>query len=256
MEYGLEHYKKLAIVCGVIDLGIQENNENHIMLMFELVDTPQQNGYQLQEHQKHQNEIICLQMKNEGEINHANKNILAKGLSLDSSYALQLTKLEMLVGRACYIKIEDTKESLQAYSLFDANKTKFAVTLHTTQNDSKKEIADSFIFNMENPDTWNTYYNLPIHIQFMIESGAKQLLKREPSFKGIVPEITRKNEIRKSSKISIYHISACVIIGAFIILFIIQFNISITVAILLFIVLAIFNQRESNRQRYAGVKWK
>ena len=196
-------------------------------------------------------------MKNEGALSHSNKNTLAKVFSLDSSHALPLTELGVLVGRACHIKIENTQESLEAYSLFDANRTKFAVTLHPAQNGGgMKDIADSFIFEMENPDTWGTYYKLPEHIQLMIESGAKQLVKTEPGLKGIVPEITRKNKIRKSSKISICHVIPCAIIGAFIIMLIVRFNVSITVFILMLFALAIFNQREGNRQRYAGVKWK
>ena len=196
-------------------------------------------------------------MVKEGEISQFNKNILAKGLAIDSSYALQLTKLEMLVGRSCYIKIENAKESLEAYSLFDANKTKFAITMHEAQNEfGKNEIADSFIYDMENPNTWSAYYKLPMHIQLMIEAGAKQLIKREPELKGIVPEITRKNKIRRSSKISAQHMVVCFIVGVFVLILTVRFNIPTTVFILMFIFLAILNQREGNRQRYAGIKWK
>ena len=215
MDYKSNQHKTPAAVCGIIDLGIQEDDENHIMLMLELMGTPQRSGHQLQGHQTCQNEIICLQMKNGGGLSCPDKNILD---------ILAIHKAQ-------------TGQGVQG-------------------GQSKKEIVDAFIFDMENSGTWNVYYKLPTHIQLMIKCGAKRLAKKKPCLKGVVPEVTRRNKIRKSRKISICHVIPCVIIGGFIILLAVQTNIALTAFIAMFAALAIFNQRESNRQRFAGVKLK
>ena len=255
------HGRIPATVCGIIDLGIQDDNENHVLLMLELAVISQRDGCQLQEYQAHQNEIICIQMKNEDGLSLTNKDILTEGFSLDGIHAPQLSNLEMLVGRTCHVKTDNADGSILAYYLADANKSKFAITMHKAQaQDGKihfiRTIADSFVFDMKKQETWDAYYRLPAHIQSMIGHGARRLIKMEPGLKGIVPEVTRKNRIRRSSKISIFHVIPCIVIVGFVIMLAAQVNVAATVFIIMFIVLVILNQREGNRQRYAGVKWK
>ena len=200
-------------------------------------------------------------MKNEDGLSLTNKNILTEGFSLDGIHAPQLSNLDMLVGRACQIKTDNADGPLLAYSLADADKAKFAITMHKAQaQDGKihfiRTIADSFVFDMKRQETWDAYYRLPPHIQLMIGHGARQLIKMEPGLKGIMAEVTRKNRIRRSSKILMVHMIPCIVIVGFVIMLMAQVNIAITAFVIMFIVLAILNQSEGNRQRYAGVKWK